>query len=168
MLGDYDEPYDNEMVTVSVESSEQTTTRLKEVISKAELSTLPGVWSYFESPIDQPPVLTNDVLAVVRDEDRWSILKPAGDAPSDEEKFGLFSFHFKPGLDNSGFVGWLAAALKERLGTGVIVICGSNSGRGGIYDYWGCPIHLLEAAVEIVKELSAGFTIRENDPREPQ
>ncbi|WP_280394542.1 DUF6196 family protein [Nocardia brasiliensis] len=63
------------------------------------------------------------------------------------EKFGLFSFHFPTGMDNSGFVGWLAGHLKRALGTGVFVVCGSNRERGGIYDYWGCPVELL-AAVE--------------------
>ncbi|MFI6218711.1 DUF6196 family protein [Nocardia brasiliensis] len=27
------------------------------------------------------------------------------------------------------------------------MVCGSNRERGGIYDYWGCPVELL-AAVE--------------------
>ncbi len=47
---------------------------------------------------------------------------------------------------NSGFVGWLACWLKRELGTGVVVVCGQNSRRGGVYDYWGCPAHLCEQA----------------------
>ena len=71
------------------------------------------------------------------------------------ERFGVFSFHFPAGVDNSGFVGWLATHLKHRLGTGVFVICGSNRARGGIYDYWGCPRELLPDVVAVVNELSA-------------
>jgi hypothetical protein len=63
---------------------------------------------------------------------------------------------FPAGLDNSGFVGWLAGRLKTELGTGVFVICGSNRDRGGIYDYWGCPIGLLDDTVAVVEALRAG------------
>ena len=66
----------------------------------------------------------------------------------------MFSFHFPDGLDNSGFVGWLAGALKDRLGTGVFVVCGSDAARGGVYDYWGCPVALLQDAVAVVRSLA--------------
>ena len=78
-----------------------------------------------------------------------------GDLAADE-RFALFSFHFPPGLDNSGFVGWLATHLKRRLGTGVFVICGQNSDRGGIYDYWGCPAQLRVAAEQALRDLRTG------------
>jgi hypothetical protein len=70
------------------------------------------------------------------------------------ERFGLVSFHFPAGLDNSGFVGWLATELKSRLGTGLFVVCGSNRHRGGIYDYWGCPVELLGEVVATIRSLS--------------
>jgi hypothetical protein len=63
--------------------------------------------------------------------------------PSSEERverFVVFSFHFQAGQDNSGFVGWLASHLKRAVGTGVFVVCGQNSKRGGIFDYWGAPL----------------------------
>lgn len=66
-----------------------------------------------------------------------------------------FSFHFPDQSDNSGFVGWLATHLKSRLGTGVFVVCGSNHSRDGIYDYWGCPISLIEDVIQVVEELRA-------------
>ena len=91
---------------------------------------------------------------MVRDEDSWSWLAPAG--PNAVERFALFSFHFPPGVDNSGFVGWLAGQLKRQLGTGVFVVCGQNSRRGGVYDYWGCPTHLREQAIEVIDKLRAG------------
>ncbi|GIE83458.1 hypothetical protein Aph02nite_94080 [Actinoplanes philippinensis] len=142
------------MVSISQESPEQTWQRLRGVIAAARLRTFDGEWSFFEAPLTDPPALTADLLAVVRDDDRWSWLAPAG--PSAGERFALFSFHFPPEMDNSGFVGWLATELKRRLGTGVFVVCGQNSDRGGIYDYWGCPAELRAEAAEVLRELRAG------------
>jgi hypothetical protein len=90
-------------------------------------------------------------MCKLHDDEVWSVLKAAG--PDATEHFGLFSFHFRDGLDNSGFVGWLASALKRELGTGVFVICGQNSRRGGIFDYWGVPIAMRSAAVEVLNQL---------------
>lgn len=143
------------MVSVSHETPEETERRLQGVLGLAEMVVLTGTWSFVESPRDRPPVLDDDVLAVVRDEDTWSALRPwDGGGAGDAERFGVFSFHFPPGVDNSGFVGWLAGALKAELGTGVLVVCGSNSDRGGVYDYWGCPHELLQEAVAAVHRLS--------------
>lgn len=139
------------MVSVSRETAEETESRLQGVIGMAELRVLPGAWSFVES--DEPPVLDDDVLAVVRDEDSWSALRPALNEPGEEERFGVFSFHFPEGVDNSGFVGWLASELKQRLGTGVFVVCGSNRRRGGVYDYWGCPVDLLDDVLNAVHGL---------------
>jgi Family of unknown function (DUF6196) len=143
------------VVDVSRETEEQTDRRLRRVIAAAELVVHDGLWYFQESPASSPPSLSARTLAVVRDEDSWSALVPLTDEPPDPvERFGVFSFHFPPGVDNSGFVGWLATHLKRRLGTGVFVVCGSNRARGGIYDYWGCPHSLLPQAVAVVKELS--------------
>ena len=140
------------MVNISRETSEQTEQRLRRVIAAAELVFLDGMWAFRETPLDQPPTLSPKLLAVVRDEDSWSWLAPAD--PDAAEPFALFSFHFTD-LDNSGFVGWLATELKRRLGTGVFVICGQNSGRGGVYDYWGCPFQLRDEATQVLEDLRA-------------
>ncbi|WP_192808849.1 DUF6196 family protein [Actinomadura montaniterrae] len=142
------------MVSVSMETAEQTEQRLRSVIAQAELVVHDGVWCFEESPADRPPALTPETLAVVRDQESWSRLVPfqKGDGI---ERFGIFSFHFADQMDNSGFVGWLATHLKAELGTGVFVVCGSNRARGGIYDYWGCPIDLLDQAVTVVEKLRA-------------
>lgn len=142
------------MVDISHETPYETDRRLRAMIAEAELVVLDGEWAYREAPADEPPTLGMDVLAVVRDEHSWSWLAPAGeDAP---ERFGLVSFHFPAGTDNSGFVGWLATELKQRLGTGVFVVCGQDSARGGIYDYWGYPASLATEAVSVVRELRDG------------
>ncbi|MET7951768.1 DUF6196 family protein [Micromonospora sp. NPDC005324] len=142
------------MVSISQESPDETAQRLRRVVAAAELVIFDGEWSFSEAPLSQPPALTADLLAVVRDEDRWSWLAPGG--ATDGERFTVFSFHFPPGLDNSGFVGWLATEFKRRLGTGMFVICGHNSDRGGIYDYWGCPAQVRAQAVQVLHELRAG------------
>lgn len=145
------------MVSISSETAEQIEARLVQVISEAELVVHDGSWWFEES--DVPPVLTPEVLAVVRDEEVWSSLVPAPEGAGADgtgaERFGLFSFHFPHAADNSGFVGWLASHLKHELGTGVFVVCGSNTSRGGIFDYWGCPDTLLADAVAVVKKLRA-------------
>lgn len=143
------------MVSVRMETPEQTDERLRRVIAQADVLVHDGVWCFEESPIDQPPVLTGDTLAMVRDDQSWSRLVPLTQEHEHIEHFGIFSFHFPAELDNSGFVGWLASQLKVRLGTGVFVICGSNRARGGIYDYWGCPIDLLDDAIAVVEALRA-------------
>ncbi|WP_113702588.1 DUF6196 family protein [Nonomuraea lactucae] len=144
------------MVSVSMETPEQTERRLRRVIAQADLVAFDGVWCFEESPIDWPPALTDDTLAAVRDEQSWSRLVRLTQRHQDVERFGIFSFHFPAELDNSGFVGWLAGVLKARLGTGVFVICGSNRARGGVYDYWGCPIDLLDDALAVVEALREG------------
>lgn len=141
------------MVSVSMETSQQTEERLRGVIALADFVVQDGVWCFEESPADQPAVLTSETLAVVRDNETWCRLVPANREHQEAEHFGIFSFHFTAGLDNSGFVGWLATHLKTELGTGVLVICGSNRTRGGIYDYWGCPIDLLDEATAIIRDL---------------
>lgn len=139
------------MVTISKETPEQTGQRLRQVIRSAELVAFEGDWSFQEAPLDSPPELSPELLAVVRDESTWSWLAPA--RPDAAERFALFSFHFADGLDNSGFVGWLAVELKRRLGTGVFVVCGQNSARGGIYDYWGAPAELRAEAARVIADL---------------
>jgi len=134
---------------ISNETPEQTSIRLQRVLSEAQLSLLPEAYAFVEVEVEHfPAELVSTALAFVRDENVWSALVPAT-SPS-QEQFMIFSFHFPPGLDNSGFVGWLASHLKLALGTGVMVVCGQNSERGGIFDYWGAP---LSMAVKVKEEL---------------
>jgi len=141
------------MVSISHETPEQTESRLRAVLAAADLVALPGTWTFVESTLTEPPALDTDVLAVVRDEDSWSSLRPAGGGHHGSESFGLLSFHFPPDLDNSGFVGWLASTLKRELGSGVFVLCGSNTARGGIYDYWGYPVELRDDVLDVLGRL---------------
>lgn len=140
---------------VSQETPEQTDARLRRVIAAAELIWKEGQFAFCEFPVRDFPVKEARYgLAFVRDEEVWSVLKAAG--PDAAEPFGLFSFHFRDGLDNSGFVGWLASTLKCELGTGVFVVCGQNSRRGGIFDYWGVPMAMRSATVEVLNQLRRG------------
>jgi hypothetical protein len=137
---------------ISQETPEERDARLLQVIANTAYRELEGAWCFEEFGFEAfPQRVSTSALALVRDEDVWSQLVPFDD--SSAEKFGVFAFHFAPDLDNSGFVGWLASHLKAKFGTGVFVICGQNSGRGGIFDYWGCPLELRESIFEEIRAL---------------
>jgi Family of unknown function (DUF6196) len=137
---------------VSQESAEQTQQRLLRVIALAEFKIYERLYIFEEFPLSDFQAKANpEALAFVRDEQVWSQLICADD--SGGELFKIFSFHFAENLDNSGFVGWLASHLKQRIGTGVFVVCGQNSDRGGIFDYWGCPAEVAETVLREVESL---------------
>ena len=93
----------------------------------------------------------SNALAMVKDDDVWSLLVPVEKAGT--ENFKIFRFHFEKGLDNSGFVGWLATKIKEKFGSGIFVICGQNSENGGIFDYNGCPIEISNEIIAYINKL---------------
>ena len=140
---------------ISHETPGQMQARLSRVLREADLVVYEGTYAFLEVPVEPFPVaLAQRALALVRDESVWSALVPS-DSP-DHEEFLVFRFHFTPGLDNSGFVGWLASHLKERIGTGVFVVCGQNSKRGGIFDYWGAPVAVSAQVLAELEALRAG------------
>ena len=139
---------------ISNETAEQTERRLLKVIAEAELEIFDEHYAFEEFPLhDFHEKFDNDALAFVRDKEVWSQLAPSEDKT--KELFAVVGFHFKPDLDNSGFVGWLATHLKRVLGTGVFVVCGQNSNRGGIFDYWGCPYKIGNEFIKEVRLLVA-------------
>ncbi len=117
------------MVDISHESPQANEDRLRRVIAAAQLVVLDGAYAFAEGDPHTDPS-AQDALVLVRDGDAWSWLAPAGDSRG--ERFTVFSFHFPGTGDHSGFVGWLAATIKRELGSGVFVVCGYNSGRGGV------------------------------------
>jgi hypothetical protein len=137
---------------ISYETPEQTQQRLLQVIAHAQLHVLDGTYAFEEFPLpDFLRRVTPSALALVRDDEVWSQLVPSADRT--QELCTVFRFHFEAGLDNSGFVGWLASYLKAKLGTGVFVVCGSNSQLGGIFDYWGCPVAVGSQVIAEVERL---------------
>lgn len=136
---------------ISRETRTQVHERLREVIARAELTVLEGTYTFDEFPMPDSGRLSSDALAYVRDDHSWSRLVPSADPA--RELFKVFRFHFAPGLDNSGFLGWLASDLKEKTGTGIFVVCGQNLDRGGIFDYWGCPAALGDEVLAVVHDL---------------
>jgi len=137
---------------VSHETPEQTERRLGQVIAAAEFDLYAGEYAFVEvSSQNFPAHLVSSALAFVKDEQVWSALVPSSDQRA--ERFAIFSFHFKEGQDNSGFVGWLATHLKRAVGTGVFVVCGQNSRRGGIFDYWGAPLSVGRQVVAEVQRM---------------
>jgi hypothetical protein len=135
---------------ISTETVEQTESRLKKVIQTSDLKIYDKEYYFKEVPIDKFQ-FEEHALAIVRDEEVWSFLIPS--ESSETENFKVFSFHFEEGLDNSGFVGWLASKIKMELGTGVFVVCGQNTNKGGIFDYWGCPASIADEVIKLVRQL---------------
>jgi hypothetical protein len=139
--------YAARMVSISHERPVESQRRLRSVLRAAQLVHLPGSWC-FQRIGSQLPA---DALATVRDEDGWCALVPAtADAA---EQFGVTLTTFAPQIDNSGYVGWLATTIKQRLGSGVFVICGDNPRRGGIFDYLGYPLDIADAVHALIDEL---------------
>lgn len=136
---------------ISKETKEETENRLIEVLRTATLRVFEEHYYYKETAVSDFSFDPNS-LAMIRDDEVWSYLVPV--EKEGMENFKIFSFHFKEGLDNSGFVGWLASRIKAELGTGLFVVCGQNSNKGGVFDYWGCPIAIAEEVLEFVKNLS--------------
>ena len=150
------------MVNISRETSLQAEIRLRRVIRQAALHVYPGLYAFKEYPIaDFGKRAHAAALALVRDDRTFCALVPA--ETQDRDVFGICRFHFPPGIDNSGFVGWLATHLKAKFGTGVFVTCGSNSDAGGIYDYWGVPAALKEAVFNEIEALTGRLTARESE-----
>jgi hypothetical protein len=140
---------------ISRETPEQTHARLTRVLAESQFVVYERPHAFVEFDVSRfPSELIPEALAFVRDEEVWSALVPS--ATPEHERFVIFGFHFTPGLDNSGFVGWLASHLKSRLGTGVMVVCGQNSSRGGIFDYWGAPLSVASEVIGEVQRMRAG------------
>lgn len=143
------------MVDISYETPAETAERLKRIIVGATLVIYDQPYVFDEFAPEAFKTRSNpDALALVRDDEVWSQLVPAG--PDADEPFALWRYHFPKDVDNSGFVGWFATHLKSEFGTGVFVVCGQNSRAGGIFDYWGCPWCLHDAVFAHLLDLSAG------------
>jgi hypothetical protein len=140
------------LVSISHETPEETEIRLTRVLAGTRCERLPGVYEFIESPASEPLPLHGGAVAIVRDDMVWSQLVPSHRRSA--EQFDLWSFHFPPGLDNSGFVGWMCTHIKRRFGSGVIVICGYNSSDGGVFDYYGCPAGIGNDVVAFIQELA--------------
>jgi hypothetical protein len=137
---------------VSHETPSQTSSRLRRVIADAEFVVFERPYTFVETDVGRfPKELLATAIAFVRDEDVWSALVPS--VEPGQEAFVVFSFHFTADLDNSGFVGWLASHLKASVGTGVLVVCGQNSRRGGIFDYWGAPVSVASQVIAEIRNL---------------
>jgi hypothetical protein len=135
------------MVSISHERSVASERRLLAVLRAAEVVHLEGSWG-FRRDVDRAPP---EAVATVRDDEGWCALVPAASGPG--ERFGLTRTTFPAGVDNSGFVGWLATTIKRRLGSGVFVVCGDNPGRGGIFDYLGYPIEIADEVRRLIDDL---------------
>lgn len=141
---------------VSRERPTQTDERLKRVAAAATLEVYDGTWWYDEFPLEQFPARVRaDAVAVVHDADCWSQLVPERPGDDPAERFRIWRYRFPDGVDNSGFIGWLASRIKASTGSGVLVVCGQNASQGGIYDYWGCPVGVSDAVIAEIRAVAS-------------
>jgi hypothetical protein len=135
------------MVFVSSESAVETESRLRHVMQRTSIEHLEGCWSLLALDGEVPP----DALASVKGVNSWSGLVPV--ASVEGERFGLTLVAFEAHLDNSGFVGWMASAIKTHTGAGVFVICGTDQARGDTFDYWAYPVDVAGSVRVLMAEL---------------
>jgi hypothetical protein len=146
---------------VSFETEAQTDRRLRRVAAATKFEVLDGEWWFDEFPRTQLlDRVRRDAVALVCDGDGWSQLVPARTGDRAIERFRVWCCHFPAELDNSGFVGWLATRIKRKTGSGIFVVCGQNSARGGIYDYAGCPASVADAVLAEVRALITDSPVR--------
>lgn len=144
---------------VTRETQQEAQTRLRSVLCAAEVVWLPGRYAFTETTDLEDAVLASrKALAVVRDENSWSVLSSA--EKESAETFSIFTCHFAANLPNSGFVGWLASEIKSELGSGVFVVCGHNQKRGGIFDYWGVPEWVAPDVRRLLETLKTSVACR--------
>jgi Family of unknown function (DUF6196) len=136
---------------LSHETPAQTDARLRRVIREATLHVFPGTYRFVPLGLtDFPSRARADAQAFVRDDETWSQLVPVDEGPSG---YVLFRFHFPEGVDNSGFIGWLASLIKRQTGAGTFVVCGENPARGGIFDLWGVDLPIGAEVLSLVRTL---------------
>jgi hypothetical protein len=130
------------MISISHERQVESERRLRRVISAASVRHLEGAWSFRRFSGAVPA----DALSAIRDDEGWCALVSG-------EDYGITMTTFSPSIENSGFVGWLSTTIKQRLGSGVFVICGDNPERGGIFDYLGYPIEIAGDVRALIDDL---------------
>jgi hypothetical protein len=134
--------------SVSHELAVESERRLQAVHARARIVHLEGGWHFRRV---EGGGLPEEALALVRDEDGWSALLPA---PADAQaSLAVTRTTFAERPENSGYLGWLASLVKERTGSGVLVICGHNPARGGIFDYLGYPSEQAGEIRALIEEL---------------
>lgn len=138
-------------MNISQETPQQTEKRILELLPQSDLKIYSGSYAFEDFGKEVPIDVNSHTLALVLDDHSWSRLIPSDDP--EKELYGVFRFHFPEGVDNSGFVGWLSTHIKQKFGSGVMVVCGFNSSKGGIYDYYGCPFELAGEILPYVESL---------------
>lgn len=144
---------------ITSETPQQTEHRLRRVLAASRLESRSGAWWYEEFGAPEFAARARpEALALVQNGRGWSQLVPVPDGALAPEPLAVWSFEFPPGLPNSGFVGWLASRIKERTGAGVVVVCGYDAARGGVYDHWGCPFPAAADVLAFIDSLRHGAT----------
>jgi hypothetical protein len=143
---------------VTTESSEQMEARLLRVIAHSRFEVLTDDYIWQPMTGNQPP--SGNAITCVRDGDIWHEFVSASPTSSGQ-RYRVVSFHFKEGIDASGFVAWLACHLKRSAGTGSVVICGKDKRDSaelfqtsqGVFDYWCCSVAAGDRFVSVIRSL---------------
>jgi len=139
-----------------VETGIETERRLRAVLAASTRRVHAGTWQYVEFEAAAfPSAARRDALALVRHGAHWSQLVPVLDGESVREPMVVWTFTFPADAPNSGFVGWLASAIKDKTGSGVVVVCGYDEEQGGVYDHWACPAAAGDAVLALIEQLTS-------------
>ena len=142
------------------ETIEAIQARLLQVIAQAQFDVLTTDYAWRSMSANE--ARQQDAIACVRDGNQWYQFGPAA-AGAAAEPYRVVSFHFKEGLDASGFVAWLAGHLQRSAGTGSVVICGKDQrdtpglfrASLSVFDYWCCPVVSGDRFVAVIQSLRA-------------
>lgn len=126
-----------------METSDEMHQRLLRLTAASRLTVLQDDYGWLPLTPGAAPAPT--AIACVRDGEVWNQLLPVPESHPGP-RMGVVSFHFADHISGAGFIAWLAAWIKQEVGTGVVVIGGkdSNSSSGldrasfGVFDYWCC------------------------------
>ena len=137
---------------LDVETPSRTEARLRDALRSAEIRLLEPAyaWTLVE---DFPSQVSDEAVALAKDEDGWSQLVPAPGARV-AEGWALIRFRFGDGSNIDGLTDWLAAFLRRRVTPRLMIASGLSQRTGRLYLYWGVPPALREQVMREIDILS--------------
>ena len=136
-----------------VETPSRTEARLREALRSAEIVLMESPYAW-RLVANFPSQVSDEAVALARDEDGWSQLVPAPGARS-ASGWALIRFRFVAGAAIDGFTDWLAAHLRRRVTPRLMIASGLSQRTGGLYLYWGVPLALREQVMREIDILSS-------------
>jgi hypothetical protein len=143
-----------------METADEMNLRLLRLTAASRLTVLPDDYGWVPLAIGAAP--EPQAIACVRDGEVWNQLLPVHSGHSGP-RMGVVSFHFADHISGAGFIAWLAAWIKQEVGTGVVVIGGKDSHPSdgldrasfGVFDYWCCDAANRTRFLDAINKLIA-------------